>query len=151
MNTLNLGNLYQSAMDIDNLALSLDNYRISRNDTVSYPPYNITSCDKGNFEITIAVAGFKQNELDVQIKDESLTVSGKKTDTNPSVNYLHQGFINKDFDQQFKLAEYVKIKDATLDNGLLTISLTKIIPEALKPRKITIGVGNKKGAQVKAH
>ncbi|MAW33848.1 MAG: heat-shock protein [Proteobacteria bacterium] len=151
MNTTNLGNLYQPTIELDNLALSLDNYWISGNDAANHPPYNITSCDKGNFEISIAVAGFKRNELDVQIEDESLTISGKKKDTDPSVNYLHRGFINKDFHQQFKLAEFVKIKDATLDNGLLIISLTKIIPEELKARKIAIRVGNKKDEQVKSH
>ena len=151
MNTMNLGNLYQSAMDMDNLALSLDNYWTSRNEAGYHPPYNITSCDKGNFEITIAVAGFKRDELDIQIQEQSLTISGEKKDTNPSVNYLHKGFINKDFHQQFKLAEFVRIKDARLDNGLLTISLTKIIPEELKPRKVAIGVGNKKDDQVKSH
>ena len=101
MNTMNLGNLYQSAMDIDNLALSLDNYWTRRNEAGSNPPYNITSCENGNFEITIAVAGFKRDELDIQIEEQSLTISGEKKDTNPSVNYLHKGIINKDFHHKF--------------------------------------------------
>ena len=84
MNTMNLGNLYQSAMDIDNLALSLDNYWTRRNEAGSNPPYNITSCENGNFEITIAVAGFKRDELDIQIEEQSLTISGRKRYTNPS-------------------------------------------------------------------
>jgi molecular chaperone IbpA len=103
-----------------------------------YPPYNIERSDENNYRVTLAVAGFAEKELSVEVHDGVLTVTGKRGgETTPSA-YLHQGIAGRAFERQFQLAEHVEVKAARLENGLLHIELERIVPEEKKPRKVTI-------------
>ena len=102
-----------------------------------YPPYNIERSDEHNYRVTIAVAGFGEKDLAVEVKDNVLTVAGKREDSGKSA-YLHQGIAGRAFERQFQLAEHVVVKGARLENGLLHIDLERIVPEEKKARRITI-------------
>ncbi len=112
----------------------------------SYPPYNIEKTDENAYRISIAVAGFKEDELSVEVNNRTLLVTGKKTDKGGDRHYLHRGIATRDFERRFQLAEHVVVTGASLQNGLLNIDLRREIPEELKPRKIRItnGAGNGK-------
>jgi molecular chaperone IbpA len=102
-----------------------------------YPPYNIERSDENHYRITVAVAGFAEKDLGVEVKDNVLTVTGKR-EQNETASYLHQGIAGRAFERQFQLAEHVVVKGASLQNGLLHIELERIVPEEKKPRRITI-------------
>jgi len=105
-----------------------------------YPPYNIERTDEDNYRVTLAVAGFAEKDLSVDVKDRVLTVSGKRdeaADKTPSA-LLHQGIAGRAFERSFQLAEHVEVKGARLENGLLHVDLERIVPEAKKPRRIQI-------------
>lgn len=108
-----------------------------------YPPYNIERSDENNYRVTVAVAGFAQAELSVDVKDRVLTVSGRKDDA-PKGDFLHQGIAGRAFERSFQLAEHVEVKAARLENGLLHVDLERIVPEEKRPRRITIN-----GAELK--
>ena len=113
--------------------------------TNTYPPYNINRHSPHKFDIEIAVAGFAEEELDVEYKDSSLTIQGKKEDKETD-NYLYKGIANRSFRRHFHLEDYTEPPGASIKDGLLTIHLEKIIPEELKPKKIKIGKGSTKTA-----
>lgn len=102
-----------------------------------YPPYNIERSDENNYRVTVAVAGFAEKDLGVEVADGVLTVSGKR-EIGAAPAYLHQGIAGRAFERKFQLAEHVEVKGAKLENGLLHIDLERIIPEAKKPRRIAI-------------
>ena len=102
----------------------------------SYPPHNIIQIDDDNFMVEIAVAGFSKESLDIQLKDSILTVTGSMEDTR---KYTYKGISTRKFTRTFTLSEYVEVKGAELENGILSISLTKVIPESERPKKIEIG------------
>jgi molecular chaperone IbpA len=102
-----------------------------------YPPYNIERSDENNYRVTVAVAGFAEKELSVDVKDRVLTVSGKREEAEKAT-YLHQGIAGRAFERSFQLAEHVEVKGARLENGLLHVDLERVVPEAKKPRKIAI-------------
>jgi molecular chaperone IbpA len=102
-----------------------------------YPPYNIERSDENHYRITVAVAGFAEKDLGVEVKDNVLTVTGKR-EQNETASYLHQGIAGRAFERQFQLAEHVVVKGASLQNGLLHIDLERIVPEEKKPRRIAI-------------
>jgi molecular chaperone IbpA len=102
-----------------------------------YPPYNIERSDENNYRVSIAVAGFAEKDLAVEVKDNVLTVTGKR-DEGDKPAYLHQGIAGRAFERQFQLAQHVVVKGARLENGLLHIDLERIVPEEKKPRRITI-------------
>ena len=102
-----------------------------------YPPYNIERSDEHNYRVTIAVAGFAEKDLGVEVKDNVLTVTGKREE-NGKPAYLHQGIAGRAFERQFQLAEHVVVKGARLENGLLHIDLERVVPEEKKARRITI-------------
>lgn len=109
-------------------------------ETGGYPPYNIERLDEYQYEITLAVAGFSEDELDLEVIDRDLRVTGQKdADDLETREFLHQGIAGRSFDRRFRLAEHVHVVGAELKNGLLTIALEREIPEAKKPRKIAIG------------
>ena len=104
-----------------------------------YPPYNIERSDENNYRVTIAVAGFAESDLSVDVKDRVLTVTGKREgETGEKPSYLHQGIAGRAFERSFQLAEHVEVKGARLENGLLHVELERIVPEEKKPRRITI-------------
>jgi molecular chaperone IbpA len=137
MNTIDLTPLYRSSIGYDRLA-SMLNSALNSDAGSGYPPYNIEMLNDNEYAITIAVAGFDKSEIDIVVEKGVLTVRGQKAKQEER-KYLHQGIANRTFERRFNLAEHVEVTAADLNNGLLTVSLVKEIPEAMKPRKIAIG------------
>ncbi|MDQ1154688.1 Hsp20 family protein [Brevundimonas sp. SORGH_AS_0993] len=142
MRTYDFTPLYRSAVGFDRLANLLETAARTSSDS-GYPPYNIETTGENAYRIEIAVAGFTPDELNIEVKENLLTVTGRKTanDDGAQKTYLHRGLAERDFERRFQLADYVVVTDASLVNGLLTIALKRELPEALKPRRIEIGVG----------
>ena len=141
MRTIDFTPLYRSAVGFDRLAGLLESAARSSQEN-GWPPYNIETTGENAYRIELAVAGFKPDELTLEVKENLLTVTGRKTandDAAPARTYLHRGLAERDFERRFQLADYVVVTDANLDNGLLAISLKRELPEALKPRRIEIG------------
>ena len=115
----------------------------ARTSEAGWPPYNIESTGENAYRIEIAVAGFSPDELSVEVKENLLTVTGRKAanDAAEGRTFLHRGLAERDFERRFQLADYVVVKGADLANGLLTLDLARELPEALKPRRIDIGAG----------
>ncbi|MGJ8693408.1 MAG: Hsp20 family protein [Thalassotalea sp.] len=131
--------LYRSFIGFDHLAGLID--KASRADKQSsYPPFNIELLAEDKYRITMAIAGFADDELDIESKDNALVVTGTKPTTKEDKDrkFLHQGIAERNFERKFQLGDHVKVIDAHSENGLLHIDLEREIPEALKPRKITI-------------
>ncbi len=137
MNRIDLTPLYRSSVGFDRFGTLLDAAFQSEKSAGGYPPYNIEVVEENNYAITIAVAGFKQDELDIQVENGVLTVRGKKGEQ-PNANFLHQGIATRSFERKFNLADHIEVVDADLQDGLLQISLVKEVPEAMKPKKIAI-------------
>ncbi|GAA5442242.1 small heat shock protein IbpA [Microbulbifer sp. NBRC 101763] len=142
MRNFDFSPLYRSAIGFDRMASLLDAMTTSEQKQPSYPPYDIELTGEDSYRISMAVAGFEQSELDIQVEQNRLTVSGKKPDESPRGNFLHRGIAARSFERRFQLADHVKVTDAKLANGLLHIELVREIPEAMKPRKIEISEGN---------
>lgn len=105
----------------------------------NYPPYNIIRYNEDSFAIEVAVAGFDQSEIDVNVENNHLTISGNRADKSTlESTYVHRGISARNFTKTFTLGNYIEVNGATIKNGMLTISLTRLVPEALKPRKISI-------------
>jgi len=136
MRTLDLSPLYRSAIGFDRLASMFDD--AARVETPSYPPYNIELVEEDKYRITMAVAGFAEDELDVEVEGENLKVVGRKEKTDEPKKYLHQGIAARNFERRFNLTDHVEVRGARVENGLLHIELERVIPEAMKPRKIEI-------------
>jgi len=102
-----------------------------------YPPYNIERADENNYRVTVAVAGFAEKDLNIEVRDGVLTVEGQR-DPDNKATYLHQGITGRGFQRQFQLAEHMEVRGARLENGLLSVDLERMIPEEKKPRRITI-------------
>lgn len=139
MRTFDLTPLYRSAIGFDRLARLLNDAQ--RNETISYPPYNIELLSEDSYRIVMAVAGFTEAELEIETEHQSLRVAGRKTRNEKpeqEITYLHQGIAARDFEHKFQLADHVKVTNAKLENGLLNIQLVREVPEALKPRKVQI-------------
>ncbi len=134
--------LYRSSVGFDRLFQLLDEAAAS--ETNSYPPYNIERTADNEYRITMAIAGFGPNDVAIEAKGNTLTVTGKKADKPaPAGEILHQGIAARGFERRFQLADHVEVKGADMDNGLLHIALKREVPEALKPRQIAIGSGVK--------
>ena len=140
MRTIDFSPLYRSVVGFDRLADLLD-AATSETATTGYPPYNIERTDENAYRIEIAVAGFKPEELSIEVKESLLTVQGRKTANDEQRRYLHRGLAERNFERRFQLADYVIVADANLADGLLQISLKRELPEALKPRTVQITTG----------
>lgn len=140
MRTFDLSPLLRSTVGFDRLATLLDSVTQGTEMQTNYPPYNIERRGEHQYRITMAVAGFSEKDLNIETADNTLTISGsqKKETSEADVDYLHQGIASRSFERKFQLDEHVKVRSATLENGLLTIDLVQEIPEAMKPRKIEI-------------
>jgi molecular chaperone IbpA len=137
--------LYRSTIGFDRLAQMLDD--AAGFETPAYPPYNIERVGEDEYRITMAVAGFGQGDINIEVKGNALTVTGKKADkAEAKTEFLHQGIAARTFERRFQLADHVEVKGADMDNGLLHISLKREIPEAMKPR--TVAIGNVAGPKV---
>jgi len=138
MRTFDLAPLYRSTVGFDRLFSMLDGFEAAP----GYPPYNIERTGENDYRITVAVAGFGENELSLEVKENTLTIKGEKQvkqEKNDEV--LYQGIAARAFERVFQLADHVQVKAAALENGLLHVDLVREIPEAKKPRQIPIGNG----------
>jgi molecular chaperone IbpA len=141
MRTVDFTPLYRSVVGFDRLAGLLE--AAAKTDSASgYPPYNIETVGDDAYRIEIAVAGFKADELAIEVKENLLTVQGRKAANDGEKRYLHHGLAARDFERRFQLADYVVVTDATLSDGLLAVSLKRELPESLKPRQIQINAGS---------
>jgi len=137
MTRIDFSPLFRSSVGFDRLADMLD--AANRSEQPNYPPYNIELVDENAYRISMAVAGFEESELDIEIEKNSLKVTGTKAEANKGKNFLHHGIAERNFERKFQLADHVRVTGAQLLNGLLHIELLREIPEAIKPRKIAIG------------
>ena len=139
MRTFDLTPFYRSTIGFDRLFSLLDQVSDA---APGYPPYNIERTGENHYRITVAVAGFGENELSIESKENTLTIKGEKqVKQDNTAEVLHQGIAARAFERQFQLADYVQVKGASLENGLLHVDLVREIPEAKKPRQIPIGNG----------
>jgi molecular chaperone IbpA len=138
MRNYDLSPLFRSTVGFDRLARLVDN--ATRLEDTGYPPYNIEKLGEDSYRVTMAVAGFSADELDITVHENTLTVTGeaKQADAT-SVQYLHRGIARRAFERRFQLADHIRVSGAALNNGLLGIDLVREVPETLKPRKIEIG------------
>jgi len=150
MNRIDLTPLYRSTVGYDRLGSLLDAAFQTEKTSSGYPPYNIEVVEENNYAITIAVAGFKEAELEIQVENGVLTVQGKKQADGQAKTFLHQGIANRSFERKFNLADHIEVVGADLQDGLLTINLLKEIPEAMKPKSIAINT-NTTSAKVLDH
>lgn len=144
-NSFDFTPLFRSTVGFDRLSRMLEQGALT-DDSVSYPPYNIIKQSDDAYRITMAVAGFGEDDIEIVSKENQLTVSGRgaaatSTDAAP-VTYLHRGIAERAFERRFQLADHIKVVGASLANGLLSIDLTREVPEAMKPRKIDITAGS---------
>ncbi len=147
MRTFDLAPLYRSTVGFDRLFSMLDGFDAAP----GYPPYNIERTRENDYRISVAVAGFGENELTIEAKENTLTIKGEKqvnekTEDNGEV--LYQGIAARAFERVFQLADYVQVKGAAVENGLLHVDLVREIPEAKKARSIPIGNGKAKEPKV---
>ena len=149
MRHFDLTPLYRSTVGFDRLASLFDSIGSIDGDTPAYPPYNIERVGENEYRITMAVAGFSEADIDIEAKENSLTVRGEQSSSSETEEseYLHRGIATRTFERRFQLEEHVEVKGAALENGLLHIDLVREIPEAMKPRTIAINGGGK-GAKV---
>lgn len=132
-----LNPLYRSAIGFDRLAQMMDD--ASHADSrPAYPPYNVELVSDDQYRISMAVAGFQESELESEIEQGSLKVVGRKQREGGARSFLHRGIAARDFEQRFQLAEHVKVTAAVLKDGLLNVELTREVPEAMKPRRVSI-------------
>ena len=135
MRTFDLAPLYRSTVGFDRLFSMLDGFEAAP----GYPPYNIERTGENDYRISVAVAGFGEGELSIESKENTLTIKGERqVKQDNSGEVLYQGIAGRAFERQFQLADYVQVKGASLENGLLHVDLVREIPEAKKPRQIAI-------------
>lgn len=138
MNRFDFTPYRRSMVGFDRLFDLLENQR-SFNSGDNYPPFNIERRGDDAYRITVAVAGFKPADIDVTAQQNLLVVQGKKGDEAGSSQFLHVGIAQRGFERRFELADYVRVEDANLEDGLLVIDLVREVPEAMKPKKVPVG------------
>ena len=140
MNSFDLTPLYRTAIGFDRLADMLTN--AARVDGNGYPPYNIEARGEDQYRITMAIAGFSRDDIEIVSEQNTLTISGRKDDEeNGDGEFLYRGIANRAFERRFQLADHVRVESASLENGLLHIELQRELPERMKPRRISIAGG----------
>lgn len=135
MHTIDFSPLYRSSVGFDRLASLLN--ATNQNTQTGYPPYNIEQIEENQYRISMAVAGFKEDEIDIVSEPNNLVVKGR-TKPQKDKNFLYQGIATRNFERKFQLADYVRVVSAHLEDGLLHVELEREIPEAMKPRNISI-------------
>lgn len=135
MRTIDLSPLYRTIVGFDRMAQMID--AAARTDGAGYPPFNLEELGENAYRIELAVAGFAESELEVEVKDNTLTVTGRK-EAEDEKQYLHRGIAARAFERRFQLADHVIVTGARLENGLLCVELRRELPEAKKPRRIEI-------------
>jgi molecular chaperone IbpA len=141
MDRFDFSPLFRSTIGFDRLARLVDSATHFDTSVPTYPPYNIESTGEDSYCLTMAVAGFSRDEIDVTVEKNSLVVSGKaqKEDEETQARYLHRGIARRAFERRFSLADHIKVTGASMDNGLLHVDLVREVPEEAKPRQIKIG------------
>ena len=137
MTTFDFSPLFRSTVGFDRMQRLLESAQRA-DEANGYPPYNIEKLEENAYRITMAVAGFAEADIDIEVKDGVLTVGGKHAEDTSERTFLHRGIAGRAFRRSFQLADHVKVQGAVLENGLLHIELAREIPEAMKPRKIAI-------------
>ena len=139
MTRFDLSPLFRSTVGFDRLSRALDTAFQYDARVQGYPPYNIEKVDENDYRITMAVAGFAEDELEITQSENTLIVQGKVEKAEDEGRVLHRGIAARNFERRFQLADYIEVRDANLVNGLLHIDLVREVPEAMKPRTIAIG------------
>ena len=132
--------LYRSTVGFDRLFDMLD-HATGVEPMTNWPPYNIEKAGDDRYRITMAIAGFSPDEIELTQQANALIVSGQRKGSEDDKQYLHRGIATRAFKQSFNLADYVKVREAKLENGLLTVDLVREVPEEMKPRRIEIATG----------
>ncbi|MCT4609510.1 MAG: Hsp20 family protein [Pelagimonas sp.] len=130
--------LYRATVGFDQIAEMMDRVLSTETPQTGYPPYNIEKTDNDAYRISVAVAGFAEDDLMVEVKEKALVVSARKADDDAEKAFLHRGIATRAFERRFHLADHVRVTGALHENGMLHIDLEREIPEALKPRRIDI-------------
>ncbi|MBB5515021.1 molecular chaperone IbpA [Rubricella aquisinus] len=138
MRTYDFSPLYRSTVGFDRLVQLMDSVSNGDAGQSGYPPYNIEKTDEDAYRITIAVAGFAEDELSIEARDGQLVISARKAQDEGERTYLHRGIATRAFEKRFQLADHVRATGAMTENGLLHVDLVREVPEALKPRQIAI-------------
>jgi molecular chaperone IbpA len=138
MRTFDLAPLHRATVGFDQVTDLMDRIMSNDNGTQSYPPYNIEKTADDAWRISIAVAGFSDEDLNVEVKENALHVTAKKAEDDSERTYLHRGIATRAFSRRFHLADHIRVTGASHENGMLHIDLFREVPEALKPRRIEI-------------
>ncbi len=139
MTRIDFSPLFRSTVGFDQMTRMLDSAASwNERNSANYPPYNIEKTGEDTYRITLAVAGFCEQDLDIKLQEGELTVTGKNSDSNTETTYLHRGIAERAFQRRFQLEEHVEAISAELTNGLLQIELLRKLPEAMKPHTIEI-------------
>ena len=137
MTTFDFAPLFRTAIGFDRLARLMDS-AVSTAEAPSYPPYNIEKTGDETYRLTMAVAGFRPEDLDLTVKENTLVVSGRVANESQKGEVLYRGIAGRAFERRFVLADHIVVEGADLQNGLLHVGLKRVVPEALKPRKVAI-------------
>jgi molecular chaperone IbpA len=137
MRAYDLSPLFRSAIGFDRLANTLETIHNS-NVSGGYPPYNIELVDEDHYTITMAVAGFTTEDLEIEVRQNMLHVAGQKQEEPSDRTFLHRGIANRSFERNFQLADHIRVDSATIQDGMLEVKLIREIPEEMKPRRIEI-------------
>jgi molecular chaperone IbpA len=150
MDRFDFSPLFRSTIGFDRLTRLVDAASHLDNAALAYPPYNIEKTGEDAYRLTMAVAGFSPEEIDVTVHENSLLVTGKAKSETENGRYLHRGIARRAFERRFSLADHIKVVGASLANGMLHVDLAREVPEAMKPRKIAIGTGQPEVVEKKA-
>jgi molecular chaperone IbpA len=148
MDRFDLSPLFRSTIGFDRLSRLMDAATRVDNAALAYPPYNIEKTGEDAYRLTMAVAGFGRDEIDITVHENTLTVTGKSKTEEEESRYLHRGIARRAFERRFSLADHLKVVGASLDNGMLHVDLVREVPEAMKPRTIQISSGTRETPKV---
>ena len=140
-----LSPLYRSTVGFDSLVSMLDQVASFDNEADTYPPYNIERLTENEYRITMAVAGFGKQDVEIEVKENTLSIRGEKKEVDKERTFLHRGIASRAFERRFQLADHVEVRGADVKDGLLSVDLEREVPERLKPRMIEIGATVAKG------
>ena len=143
--------LFRSTIGFDRMAQLMDNAARFAEPAAGYPPYNIEAVGENHYRITLAVAGFGPDDLAIEVRENVLYVRSVPNEAEDERQYLHRGIAARNFERRFALADHVKVTEAQLDNGLLTIALKRELPESMRPRQIEITAAGGKAKRIEAN